>query len=48
MLKIVAAATLSAMCRDLGPLSSVFRWARTVIRTLCGESRVVAKYTPPQ
>ena len=25
MLKIVAAATLSAMCRDLGPLSSVFR-----------------------
>ncbi len=25
MLKIIAAATLTAMCRDLGPLSSVFR-----------------------
>ncbi|MFZ1044099.1 MAG: hypothetical protein WA781_19855 [Pseudolabrys sp.] len=26
MLKIIAAATFSAMCRDLGPLSPVFRW----------------------
>jgi len=26
MLTIIAAATLSAMFRDLGPLSSVFRW----------------------
>jgi len=26
MLTIIVAATLSAMCRDLGPLSSVFRW----------------------
>ena len=26
MLTIIAATTLSAMCRDLGPLSSVFRW----------------------
>ena len=36
MLKIIAAATFSAMCRDLGPLSPVFRWvARAVIRTSC-------------
>jgi hypothetical protein len=26
MLKLIAAATLTAMCRDLGPLSSVYRW----------------------
>jgi hypothetical protein len=26
MLKIIAAAMLTAMCRDLGPLSSVIRW----------------------
>ena len=26
MFRIIAAATLIAMCRDLGPLSSVFRW----------------------
>jgi hypothetical protein len=25
MLKIIAAATLTAMCRDLGPLSPIFR-----------------------
>jgi hypothetical protein len=26
MLTIIATATLTAVCRDLGPLSSVFRW----------------------
>jgi len=40
MLTIIAAATLSAMFRDLGPLFSIPLGARTVIRTSCGVSRV--------
>jgi hypothetical protein len=32
MLRIMATATLSAICRDLGPLSSVFRWILAPLR----------------
>lgn len=39
MLKIIATATLSAICRDLGPLSSAFRWLLAPLCKTCAESR---------
>jgi hypothetical protein len=39
MLKIIAAATVSAICRDLGPMSPVFRWVLAPLRERCAEWR---------